>query len=54
MKKPESYSILINGEEVYTDLTQGEYFDMMEDLAIQFYQTGLPHPDTIKTKINTE
>jgi len=27
---------------------------MMEDLAIQFYQTGLPHPDTIKTKINAE
>tara|TARA_Y200000002_G_scaffold9904_1_gene8127 strand:+ start:19 stop:183 length:165 start_codon:yes stop_codon:yes gene_type:complete len=54
MRKQESYSILIGGEEKYSNLTQNEYFDMMEDLAIEFYKTGSPHPDTVKTKINKE
>tara|TARA_B100000214_G_scaffold81114_1_gene54956 strand:+ start:98 stop:265 length:168 start_codon:yes stop_codon:yes gene_type:complete len=54
MRKQESYSILIDGKEVYSNLSQNEYFDQMEDLAIEFYKTGSPHPDTVKTKINTE
>ena len=54
MKKLELYRILIDGKEVYTALTQGEYFNRMEDLSIEFYQTGAPHPDTVKTEIYTE
>ena len=54
MKRQESYSILIDGKEVYSNLSQNEYFDQMEDLAIEFYKPGSPHPDTVKTKINKE
>ena len=51
MKKPELYKIFINGKEVYTALGQGEYFNIMEDYALEFYQTGSPTPDSIKTEI---
>ena len=54
MKKLELYRILIDGKEVYTALGQSEYFNRMEDLSIEFYQTGAPHPDTVKTEIYTE
>ena len=49
MKRQELYKILINDKEVFTALGQGEYFSIMEDLALEFYQTGSPRPDTIKT-----
>ena len=51
MKKPELYKIFIDGKEVYTALGQGEYFNIMEDFALEFYQTGSPTPDSIKTEI---
>ena len=54
MKKQESYSIIRNGEEVFSNLTQGEYFERMQDYAIEFYQTGHPTEDELKTVINTE
>ena len=54
MKKQESYSIIRNGEEVFSQLTEGEYFDRMQDYAIEFYQTGHPTEDELKTVINTE
>ena len=49
MKKRELYRIIIDGKEVFTALGQGEYFNRMEDYALEFYQTGSPHPDSIKT-----
>ena len=49
MKKRELYRIIIDGKEVFTALGQGEYFNRMEDYALEFYQTGSPHPDNIKT-----
>ena len=54
MKKPELYKIFINGKEVYTALGQGEYFNIMEDYALEFYQTGSPDSSQIKTEIYTE
>ena len=57
MKKQESsdrYTIKIKGKEVFSDLTELEYFERMQDYAIEFYKTGSPHPDTVKTKINKE
>ena len=45
------YSIYIEGVEKFSDLTQFEYFDIMEDLAIEFYQTGKPNPSDIHTEI---
>ena len=48
MKKQELYNITLKGGKVlFSDLTQMEYFERMEDLAIEFYQTGTPHPDSI-------
>jgi hypothetical protein len=47
----ESYSILHNGSMIYKNLTRLEYFDMMEDLSIEYYQTGSPRPEDLETKI---
>ena len=54
MKRQELYKIIVNGEELFTALGQGEYFQRMEDLALEYYQTGSPHPDTIKTETYLE
>ena len=54
MKKQELYKITIDGKEVFSSLTQTEYFNIMENLSIEYYQTGSPHPDTIKTETYLE
>ena len=54
MKKHELYRIIIDGKEVFDALGQGEYFERMEDLALEFYQTGTPHPDSIVTETYLE
>jgi hypothetical protein len=43
------YHILISGHKTHRALTEEEYFDIMEDLSIQFYQTGSPNPREIET-----
>ena len=45
------YTILIKGKETYSDLTQFEYMERMEDLAIEFYKTGSPDPTDVTKKI---
>ena len=45
------YSIYIQDECKFSDLTQHEYFDIMEDLSIEFYQTGKPNLADIRTEI---
>ena len=47
----EVYTILHKGKVLYKSLTQQEYFDIMEDLSIEFYQTGSPRPENLETKI---
>ena len=47
----ELYTILCKGERLYSNLTEEEYFDIMEDLSIEFYQTGSPRPSDLETKI---
>ena len=54
MRRQESYSIVRNGKEVFSDLSEGEYFNIMQDYAIEFYQTGHPTEDELKTIITTE
>ena len=49
--KETKYTILHKGEVLYKNLTEEEYFDIMEDLAIEFYQTGKPNPSDIHTEI---
>jgi len=43
------YHILISGHKTHRALTEEEYFDIMENLSIQFYQTGSPNPREIET-----
>ena len=50
----ESYNIYCKGEKIYSHLTQEEYFDMMEDLSVEFYQTGTPSPSDLETEIISE
>ena len=45
------YTILHKGEVLYKGLTQEEYFDIMEDLSIEYYQKGTPRPQDLKTNI---
>ena len=47
----EVYTILHKGKVLHKSLTQEEYFDIMEDLSIEFYQTGSPRPENLETKI---
>ena len=51
MKKQELYSISHEGKILYEGLTEEEYFDKMEELAEQFYDTGSPHPLELRTEI---
>ena len=50
----ESYNILCKGRRIYNSLTEEEYFNIMEDLSIQFYQTGSPNPEELETEILLE
>ena len=47
----EKYTILNKGKVLYRGLTQEEYFDIMEDLSIEYYQKGSPRPEDLETKI---
>ena len=50
----ERYNILCKGRRIYSSLTEEEYFNVMEDLSIEFYQTGSPNPEDIETEILLE
>jgi hypothetical protein len=47
----EKYTILYKGNVLYQNLTETEYFDILEDLAVEYYQNGSPHPSEITTQI---
>lgn len=47
----DKYNILCKGRKIYSSLTEEEYFNVMEDLANDFYQTGSPNPHEIETEI---
>ena len=48
------YTILKNGEEVFSGLSQSEYFDRMHDFAVEFYLTGKNDPSEFTTKMIEE
>ena len=50
----ERYNILCKGRRIYTGLTEEEYFNTMEDLSIEYYQTGTPRPEDLETEILLE
>ena len=50
-KSHDLYNIYCKGRKIYSHLTEEEYFDIMDDLSIEYYQTGSPSPDEIYTEI---
>ena len=47
----EYYNILCKGRKIYSDLSEEQYFEVMEDLAQEFYKSGTPDPSDIETEI---
>ena len=50
----DKHTILQNNKVLCKDLTEEEYFDMMENLSIEYYQTGSPNPEELETEILLE
>ena len=50
-KKVERYNVLRKGKVIFWNVSESELFDIMEDLSIEFYQTGKPNPADIRTEI---
>ena len=50
----DKYNIIRKGVLTYSNLTEEEYFDTMEDLSEKFYQTDSPNPSELETEIYLE
>lgn len=50
----ERYEVYIDGKKVYSNLSEEEYFDLMEDYAKGFYENKNPSPNSISYKIIKE
>jgi hypothetical protein len=51
MKKRELYRVYRDGKVLFEDMSQSAYFELMENLAIEYYQTGSPTSDQLKTEV---
>ena len=51
MKKQELYRVHQGQKILGKNLTEEEYFDLMEDLAQEFYEGKLPNPLDLTTEI---
>ena len=54
MKKQELYRVRRGQEILGKNRTEEEYFDLMEDLAQQFYDGDLPNPLDLTTEIQNK
>ena len=54
MRKQELYRVRHGQEILGKNLTEEEYFDLMEDLAQKFYDGDLPNPLDLTTEIQKE
>ena len=54
MKKQELYRVRRGQKILGKNLTEEEYFNLMEDLAQEFYEGNLPNPLDITTEIQKE
>ena len=54
MKKQELYRVRRGQKILGKNLTEEEYFDLMEDLAQQFYDGDLPSPLDLTTEIQNK
>jgi hypothetical protein len=51
MKRQESFNIICKGRTIYKDLTEEEMFDIMGQLALEYYQTGTPNPEELEVEL---
>lgn len=49
--KTDTYNILCKGRKIYSNLSEEEYFNIMEDLSNDYYRTGSPRPEDLETEI---
>lgn len=49
-----TYNILCKGRRIYTSLTEEEYMNIMQDLAIEYYEKGSPNPVELETEMIEE
>ncbi len=49
-----TYDIYRKDKLLYSDLSEDEYFDAMEDLAQEFYETGSPANKDLRTEMKEE
>lgn len=49
-----TYNILYKGNKIVSLLTEEEYMNTMQDLAIEYYNTGSPDPSELKTEMIEE
>jgi len=47
----ETYTVIRKGKVLFKGLSQEEYMNLMEDLAIEYYKTGSPKAGEIETII---
>ena len=47
----DKYTIIRNGKKIFTALSETEYFDIMDDFAVEYYKTGRPTPAELETII---
>ena len=45
------YTVLHKGKVLFKNLTEDEYFVIMEDLSVEYYQKGSPRPQDLETKM---
>lgn len=48
------YNILHKGKILHKNLSEEEYFDIMEDYAIEYYQSASPKSDELQTEMIEE
>ncbi len=49
-----TYDVYRNEVLVSSDLSEDEYFELMEDLAQEFYKTGHPKADELRTELKED
>lgn len=49
-----TYNVYCKGRKIYSNLSQDDYFEVMQDLATAFYENGSPGPEEITTELIEE
>ena len=47
----ERYNIWCKGELIHSNISEEEYMDAIQDLALKFYEEGSPEPNEIETEM---